>query len=887
MKMNIFFAILFWSTQFVVAQESKPLIDSSVYNKWPSVGSYNISNNGEFVIYTLMNYSLEHNNLIIQSTRNNWKMEFIDVPQYSCKFTRDSKNLIFIKDSLYIVELGKNNIKYLQNVEEFNLIENGDRKWLIYKVKDARNELVLYNLITSENKHFYNIENYYLSNNGRILALQKEEIGDRNKTHQLELVNLYNYNTVGIWNGAQIKQLIFDSKDNQIVFSTTEDVNNQPNIFFWYFKLGAIKPILLIDNSSSMIDSSLQLGDISGFDKKDNKILFSLQEKDITQSKQNSVDLNIWSYKDTKLQSQQLKEGNPKRSYKSLIYINSHRIIRLEQKNEYCTELGDEIAIIRSIDSDVENGESNWNTAAHSKLYLMNIKNNERKLVCENSQLIFRKSPRDKYLIYYDPLQHNYFSYTINTGITKNITRNIPTNWTVYGNDLPNNQYAVDPPAGWLKDDTAVLLYDQNDIWQLDPAAIKPPINITNKLGKNHNIVFRLAIEADTDFFSNKRILLSAFDRTTKHNGFYNKKLGKSGDPELLTMGPYMYYAPSNYLGYAPVKAKDADFYLVKRMDATESPNLFCTKDFKNFKKLSNNYPEKEYNWVKSELYTWRSLDSTICQGILYKPENFDSSNKYPLIFYYYERFSDKLNVYLEPEASDGRLNISKFVSNGYLVFVPDIYYKIGEPGQSAYNSVVSAANYLLKMPWVDSSKMGLQGISFGGYETNYLITHTNIFAAACSSAGLSDFVSGYGSLSGDGFSLQSLYELSQNRIGATLWERPDLYIKNSPIFFADKVTTPLLMMHVKDDGVCPFTQALELFIALRRLGKKVWMLEYTEGNHGIWGKSALDFSIRMTQFFDYYLKNSLPAKWMTEGISAKMKGVKTGLEIDKEAITP
>ena len=190
-------------------------------------------------------------------------------------------------------------------------------------------------------------------------------------------------------------------------------------------------------------------------------------------------------------------------------------------------------------------------------------------------------------------------------------------------------------------------------------------------------------------------------------------------------------------------------------------------------------------------------------------------------------------------------------------------------------------------MPWVDSLKMGLQGHSFGGYETNYLITHCHMFVAACSASGLSDIISDYGGLEDDGSSLEVLFEQTQNRIGATLWGKPELYIKNSPIFRADHVTTPLLMMHTKIDGACPFANAVEFFIALRRLGKKVWMLQYDDGNHFLWGNAAADFTIRMQQFFDHYLKGSPAPKWMIEGIPAKLKGIEDGLELEGPGVMP
>jgi dipeptidyl aminopeptidase/acylaminoacyl peptidase len=195
---------------------------------------------------------------------------------------------------------------------------------------------------------------------------------------------------------------------------------------------------------------------------------------------------------------------------------------------------------------------------------------------------------------------------------------------------------------------------------------------------------------------------------------------------------------------------------------------------------------------------------------------------------------------------------------------------------------------YLAKRSYVDAKRMGLQGHGFGGFETNYIITHSNLFAAAMSASGVTDFVSAYGSIIGDGSSRQRQYELYRDRIGASLWERPDLYIENSPVFWADRVTTPLLMMTNYNDGDVPCQQGIEFFTALRWLGKKAWMLQYDGEGHQIYSKTAQeDLTIRMAQFFEYYLKGEPPPKWMTIGVPAKLKGIDIGLEIDESGVKP
>ncbi len=273
----------------------------------------------------------------------------------------------------------------------------------------------------------------------------------------------------------------------------------------------------------------------------------------------------------------------------------------------------------------------------------------------------------------------------------------------------------------------------------------------------------------------------------------------------------------------------------------------------------------------------------------LYKPENFDPNKKYPIIFQYYEGgLADQLYQYEVPwHSSSASINVPWFVSRGYLVFRADIKFKLGITGESICNSVLSAAKHLAEMAWIDSSKMSISGQSFAGYETNYLITHSNIFAAAVSSAGITDCISHSSQLLPKWFQLRSgamMNETGQLKIGATLWDKPDLYIKNTPLFNLHKVTTPFLVMHNTNDQVVPWMQSVELFTGLRRLQKRVWMLQYDEGQHAIaTTKDQIDFTIRITQFFDHYLKGYPPPAWMTKGRPAKLKGIDDRLELDPE----
>lgn len=332
------------------------------------------------------------------------------------------------------------------------------------------------------------------------------------------------------------------------------------------------------------------------------------------------------------------------------------------------------------------------------------------------------------------------------------------------------------------------------------------------------------------------------------------------------------YFQPPNYYTYTISTGAT--------LKEQSHPPKEVVKPFKNTLSKSSN------SIIQTEEFIWKAFDGKIAKGVLAKPKDFDPRKKYPIIFVYYESSVIRHN--------DNRpYGIGDFVDYGYLVFSPNIKYKIGETGLSVFNYVVSAAEHMKKLPYVDGTKMGLRGASFGGFETNYLVTHSNLFAAAISMAGYSDFISNIGAI--NNFQRpHGLEGTDQNRLGVTMWQRPDIWIKNSPIFYADRVTSPLLLIHSKSDGNVPFEQSLGFFKALRSLGKRSWLLQYDDAGHiglntSIVGKmdSNCDFCTRQLQFFNHYLKGEPAPKWMLNGIPARQKGTFTGLELDSTGITP
>ena len=327
--------------------------------------------------------------------------------------------------------------------------------------------------------------------------------------------------------------------------------------------------------------------------------------------------------------------------------------------------------------------------------------------------------------------------------------------------------------------------------------------------------------------------------------------------------------------------------FIFTRETFKDSPDLYYSdQNFTKPNRLSDANPQQaQYLWGTVELVKWTSMDGEELQGLLYKPENFDAGKKYPMITYFYERVTDRMHNYIAPAPSASTIRASEYVSNGYLVFMPDIPYKVGYPGQSAYDAIVSGVTQLLKQPFVDRDRLGIQGQSWGGYQVAYLVTRSNLFAAAMAGAPVANMTSAYGGIRwGTGISRMFQYEHTQSRIGKTLWQDPLLYMENSPLFKADRVETPLLMMHNDADGAVPWYQGIEMYMALKRLNKPVWLLTYNGEDHNLrFRQNRKDLSIRMQQFFDYYLKFAPAPEWMKNGVPAIEKGIKMRYELIKE----
>ena len=468
-------------------------------------------------------------------------------------------------------------------------------------------------------------------------------------------------------------------------------------------------------------------------------------------------------------------------------------------------------------------------------------------------------SPSAKYAIYFDGKDWN--SYSIAGGATVNLTKNLPVHFFNEDNDTPEvpNSYGL---AGWTKDDHDLLVYDRYDVWQVSPDGSGAK-NLTDGVGRRDHLQFRYVRldPKERSIDPMKPLLLHAENEDTRDSGFYRDKIN-GGLPEKLIMGARDYNNPT--------KAKDADVLMFTASRFDEFPDIWITdSSFKSPKKISNGDAQRaQFNWGTSELVPFKNTDGVALKGLLLKPDNFDPKKKYPMIVYIYERLTQGLHAFRNPGPGTS-INPTYYVSNGYLIFMPDIVYTTGYPGRSALQCVLPAIQAVVDKGFVDEANIGIQGHSWGGYQIAYMVTQTNRFKAAEAGAAVANMTSAYSGIRwGTGLPRQFQYEHSQSRIGGSLWEYPMRYLENSPLFHVDKVQTPLLLINNDEDDAVPWYQGIEFFLGLRRMNKEVYMFSYNGEKHGLRKRiNQKDYTHRLQEFFDHFLKGAPAPEWMQKGI--------------------
>ena len=671
------------------------------------------------------------------------------------------------------------------------------------------------------------------------------------------------------------KQTTFDEKGERLAFLYCADKDSSYKaLSLWLSEHNApAKEIATRGNKAFPAEWVINENGMLQFSKSASRLFFGTspepRQKDTTQLAENRPNVQVWSWDEPVQYTVQNynKEKDLKKSYQAVYNLGNGSIFQLANEELPNIQLGNEgdAALALLSTSRPYSLSSMWEARTRSDYYTVSLDNGERKQIAKADYGRFRLSPQGKYAYWYGETDSCWYTIALAEGKRYRLTT--PESFPAWDeeNDVPNHPYAHGA-AGWTANDQSLLIYDRYDIWKFDPTAATSPINLTVN-GRKEKLSYRLEqLDKEARFIDlGKPQLLKGFNETTKGYGFYNARLSAPAAPKTLLAGNYMLRSIN--------KAKNTDDVIYTMETFQQYPDIhYSTLAFKKSVQLTHGDKQQEgFIWGTAELVSWISLDGRPLEGVIYKPANFDPNKKYPMMVNFYERNSETLYNYRMPEPHRSTIDYHLYNSNEYVIFNPDIGYVDGYPGESCYNCLMPGITMMIAKGYIDEKGIGAQGHSWGGYQVAYLATRTNLFSAIESGAPVVNMFSAYGGIRwGSGMARSFQYEHTQSRLGATPWSSPLRYLENSPLFTMDKVQTPILIMHNDADGHVPWYQGIEYFVAMKRLGKPCWLLNYTGEPH--WPTNManrIDFQRRMFQFFNHYLKNQKMPKWMSEGVPA------------------
>jgi len=580
------------------------------------------------------------------------------------------------------------------------------------------------------------------------------------------------------------------------------------------------------------------------------------------------MQVDLWNWRDPLLQSEQKVEADDaaKRTYPGAYDIAGGRYVQLGDPRMYVVDVNQNSNFALGRDEAPYYAQRSW-SAFYQDDYFVSLRDGSRRLAGRHMLEGCTLSPAGKYALCYDSNARAWYTVRASDGRRADLTRHLNVAFYDELDDHP-----APPPSygsvGWTANDARVLVSDRYDIWSIDPNGADAQ-RLTGGYGRAHRIRLEYvaldpeaaAIDPAAPFF------MLGQDERTKAMGVYRLADARPGRPQQLMTADKL-------LG-TPLAAKHAQIVVMTQERFNEPPNLWLgTTAFDNLTRASDANPQfANYRWGTAHLIHYVAEGKHL-DGILYLPDLFDRHKKHPMLVYFYERFSDDLNRFYPP-APGTSPDFPRYVSNGYALLIPDIAYTTGHPGQNALDAVNAAIDTAAKEGGIDSSRIGVAGHSWAAYQIAYMITRTHRFAASEAGAAVADMISAYGGIRwGSGLVREFQYERGQSRMGATPWDRPDLYLANSALFHIHNVTTPYLTIANDNDDAVPWYQGIEFFTALRRLNKEAYLFVFNGEFHNLRGREQQKYwTVHLDEYFDHFLKGAPAPEWMTHGVDYLHRG--------------
>ena len=753
----------------------------------------------------------------------------------------------------------------------------------LFNKKRIKNTLTLVNLTTFDKQQINNVDSFSFSPKKPVLVYSLSTEDGKNNT--LKSVDLNNAKTTSIITkeNASFNNFSWDSKGENIAFTQgdfSKEIDKRAHqVKIWQAKSNKLTKVKYKNPKWFVSDYN----DLT-WSKDDERLFFGFKQVDVTKPRIDTKpesqsdlynkdkltagrSLQIWHGDDALIKTNEKYQLNKdkKHLYTAVYHVDDKDLVRLaNEKIIRVKATNNENAVIATTDLNYRKLRT-WE-GFFSDYYITDLESGKASLIAEklSSYTKVELSESGRYATYFK--DGHYWLFDRNKNKTSNLTKGLTTSFSDEDHDYPSKApgYGI---AGWLEDDEGVLVYDKFDIWLLTLNA-KDSKCLTCEQGRPNSLQFRInQLDEERDYFKvEEQLLLTSYNDEHKNYGFYQLKLKDKSLTKLREENKKFKFIS---------KAKKADKVLFSREDFNEFPDLWVSDlNPANGKKLTDVNPQKEhFLWGQPELVEWNSTMGEKHQGVLIKPANYVEGVKYPVVVYYYRLFSQRMYEFNAMKVNH-RPNFPYYTSNGYAIFLPDVHFEVGTPGHSTNKSILPGIQKIIDMGVADKNAIGLHGHSWSGYQTLHSITQTDMFAAAVSSAPVSNMTSAYSGIRlGTGLARQFQYEQGQSRIGASMFERRDLYIENSPVFFADRINTPLLMQFGDIDDAVPWQQGIEMYLAMRRLEKNVILLQYEgEPHHLKKYPNKVDYTIKMKQYFDHYLKGKPAPSWMVDGEAYQQK---------------
>jgi dipeptidyl aminopeptidase/acylaminoacyl peptidase len=845
----------------------KKAVDDSAYQTWKRINSKSLSYNGKWMSYSTVFQD--------EAKENEKQIIILEAPK--------GKRLVFdkVNDLKFIgkkdwIQYSKKDTTYLQNLKSgqkkvwkskhyTNALEGTD---LLYYTRPEAEKgqfflqrLVCYNLETNDSVSVNNIKSSRFLRNKSIVYVQIE----KDKIFLKHGIPGGKQQTVYSGNAADFGDFQLNGNEDGGTFTLRENNSADFNgVYYFSLKDNSVKPLFNYDNVK-LNDPAYSISKTAyGLNENSNFIQLQVNSNkrpENTQIAKSGVE--IWKSNQGTMERRQelLRNSKTLPSEPKFLYdIKNNKVIKVASAGEF-----DQTAIPESgsfkgafgIDKKPYAIEVDWTFNERNDIYWIDASTGKSTKVVSGVFGNPSWNPQGTFAVMYDEKQKSWMVFDNASMQFKNISSQIPFPFSDANVDMAssNTAYGI---AGWLNNGNTIVLYDQFDMWAIDLTNQKAAYTITNGFGRNNKIELRYS---ESGYIGNldhrKSITLMGFDIEHKSKGVY--KLTNNNSVTKVFSNP-------DYNVRVEAVSGDNSSVLFTKESYTVFQDLWwASSSFGSQQKMTDVNPQqKEYAWGTTKLVTWTSLNGKENQGNLYLPDHYDSKKTYPVIVHFYEKHTDDLNAYQLPEVSSSNINIPSYVSSGYIVFQPDVHYTYGDPGNSVYNDVISGVEYLIAKGITEKGKIGIQGHSFGGYETSFLITKSDIFSCAIVGSGVSNFTSNYPVMRSNGISTMFKYEADQYRMGSSLYDNLDGYIKNSPLFSAKNIKTPTLIFHNDNDRAVPYQEGQSLFFALRRLGKPAWLVNYKKEGHTLDdAENRKDWTIKMQQYFDYYLKGASKPDWM------------------------